>query len=213
MKITGAVILAAGGSTRLGRPKQLLRHRGETLLRRAACAALGAGCLPTVVVTGHEHDRVAAELIGLDVRIHRHPHWQRGIGSSIGAGLAQALVHEPALDALLIMVCDQPFISAELLAALISARAEARTEAAACTYAGATGVPALFGRALFSTLASLPDEQGAKAILSALAGEIARVEFPAGAIDIDTPADWQAHLDEHRETPPPEILKPGCAAG
>jgi molybdenum cofactor cytidylyltransferase len=195
MNPIGAVILAAGASSRLGRPKQLLSHQGETLIRRAACAALGAGCLPTVIVTGKEREQIATELTGLEVQMRYHSHWERGIGSSIRAGVQGALALQPALDALLIMVCDQPLVSADLLVALIFVRAKARTQAAACAYAGTIGVPALFGRALFPALAALPDEQGAKAILSSMAGEIARVEFPAGAIDIDTPADSRAHLD------------------
>ncbi len=195
MEAIGAVILAAGGSTRLGQPKQLLTHHGETLVRHAASAALAAGCLPTVIVTGEEHVQIAKELTGLDVQMRHHPHWERGIGSSIRAGVEQALLHQPALDALLIMVCDQPFVSVDLLVALIAARAKAGSKAAACTYAGTIGVPALFDRALFPALAGLSDEQGAKAILCAMEGEIARVEFPAGAIDIDTPADSRAHLD------------------
>ena len=195
MEAVGAVILAAGGSTRLGQPKQLLRHQSESLIRRAALAALAAGCLPTVIVTGKEHEQIANELTGLHVRVRHHPHWERGIGSSIRAGVEEALALQPALNALLIMVCDQPFVSADLLVALISARAKAGTKAAACTYADTIGVPALFDRVLFSALAGLSDQQGAKALLSAMDWEIARVEFPAGAIDIDTPADSRAHLD------------------
>jgi molybdenum cofactor cytidylyltransferase len=195
MEAIGAVILAAGGSTRLGQSKQLLRHHGETLLRRAACSALGAGCQLTVIITGNEHEQIAQELTGLDLHVRHHPEWERGIGSSIRTGVEEALALQPNLDALLIMVCDQPFVTADLLTALISARAEADTKAAACTYAGTIGVPALFDRSFFPALAALADEQGAKAILSAMADEIARVEFPAGAIDIDTPADLRAHLD------------------
>ncbi len=195
MEAIGAVILAAGGSTRLGQPKQLLTHHGETLIRRAACAALGAGCRPTVIVAGNEHEQISKELTGLDVQVRHHPHWERGIGSSIRAGVEEALLHQPPLDALLIIVCDQPFVSADLLLALISARAKAGTKVAACTYSGTIGVPALFDRALFAALASLSDEQGAKAILSAIADDIARVEFTSGAIDIDTLADSRAHLD------------------
>ncbi len=199
MEAIGAVILAAGGSTRLGQPKQLLRHHGETLVRRAARAALGAGCLATVIVTGDEHEQIGLELSGLDVRMRHHREWQRGIGSSIRAGVEEVLLHHPALDAVLIMVCDQPFVSAELLVALICARAQARTKAAACTYAGTTGVPALFDRSLFPALASLRDAQGAKAVLASLPSEVTHVEFPDGAIDIDTPADSRLHLDGSSE--------------
>jgi molybdenum cofactor cytidylyltransferase len=195
MESIGALILAAGGSTRLGQPKQLLIHQGETLVRRAARAAMDAGCFPTVVVTGGQHAQIAEELTSLEVRLQHHPDWRLGIGSSIRAGLGEIRSHQPDLDAVLIMVCDQPFVSAELLASLIATCASAGTRAAACAYAGSIGVPAIFDRTLFPALAALSDDQGAKAILTSQTIEVARLEFPAGAIDIDTPADSRAHLN------------------
>ncbi len=93
------------------------------------------------------------------MQVRQNPDWERGIGSSIRAGLAEALLYRPPLNALLVMVCDQPFVTTDLLATLISGRAEAGTNAAACTYAGTTGVPALFDRALFPALAALSDGQ------------------------------------------------------
>ncbi len=207
METVGAVILAAGNSSRLGEPKQLLHYRGETLIRRAARAALKAHCAPVIVVTGAGHPRIAEELAALDVCILHHPEWARGLGSSIRAGLASALAASPALDALMLMVCDQPWVTAELLTALVAARTQTRQPAAACAYAGIVGVPALFDRTLFPSLAALPDEHGAKQILAANAEAVARVAFPQGAIDIDTPADWRAVSETAaatvRATPPP----------
>lgn len=191
----GAVILAAGSSSRLGEPKQLLAHGGETLIRHAVRAALETDCAPVVVVTGAWHERVEHELRGLPASVCHHPEWQLGMGSSIRAGLSRALGLAPLLDALLLMVCDQPFITSQILRALISARDQSGKRAAACVYSDAVGVPALFDRALFPMLAALPDAQGAKPILSVLRGEVARVPFPEGAIDIDTPAQRRQHLD------------------
>ncbi len=188
--MNGALILAAGNSSRLGEPKQLLSHRGETLIRRAVRAALEAGCQPVIVVVGAGHERVRQELDGFPVVVCHHANWELGIGSSIRAGLAVAA----PMDALLLMVCDQPFVTGEILHALISAREQSGKRAAACVYAEALGVPALFDRTLFPTLAALPDEHGARPILAALADEVARVPFPDGAIDIDTPADQSKHL-------------------
>jgi molybdenum cofactor cytidylyltransferase len=188
----GAIILAAGASSRLGQPKQFLHHEGEMLLHRAARAAGAAGCVPVIVVAGQDHLRIKTELNDLGAQILHHPQWQKGIGSSIRAGLNHALSLHPALDALIVMVCDQPFVTSEVLVDLIATRTPSRKRSAACTYAGTIGVPALFDRSLFPSLRELHDDQGAKAILSTHASDIARIPFPEGEIDIDTPADLSA---------------------
>lgn len=202
MENIGAVILAAGGSTRLGQPKQLLRHQGESLVHRAARVAREAGCSPVVVVVGDERELIAVELRAFGALLPHHPEWRLGIGSSIRAGVGHALAEAPALEAVVVMVCDQPFVSAAILTALIAARAETHQRAAACLYSGSVGVPAIFDRSLFPLLTTLPDAQGAKSILAARSGAVAGVEFPQGSIDIDTPDDWQfvAHGEVERMT-------------
>lgn len=192
----GSLILAAGNSSRLGEPKQLLRHRGETLIRRAVRVALEAGCSPVVVVCGAAREGVEAELGGLAAAVCYHAGWQRGMGSSVRAGMAHTLSLAPKLEALMLMVCDQPFVTAEVLRELIAARERSGKRAAACGYADTVGVPALFDSTLFPLLAAVPDTHGARRVLSALADEVARVPFPRGEIDIDTPADRLAHLPE-----------------
>src|SRR6187402_3881873 len=98
MEKTGAVILAAGGSTRLGRPKQLLIFQGKTLVERAVEAA--AGCSPAVVVAGSQSAEIAERLRGQNVEVIHHAEWARGIGSSIRLGVARTLAIAPALDSL-----------------------------------------------------------------------------------------------------------------
>lgn len=194
----GAVVLAAGGSSRLGRPKQLVLYRGETLVLRAARAARVAGCTPVIVVAGDEREQLTEELSPLDVQLCHHATWTRGIGSSIRAGVAHALALNQSLDALVLLVCDQPFVSAEIITTLLAARARTQKRAIACAYLGTVGVPALFDRTFFPALIALRDEQGAKQLLTAHPAEIACVDFPRGAIDIDTPDDCRllAHLGE-----------------
>lgn len=192
---TGAIILAAGGSSRLGEPKQFLVQAGETLVRRAVLAADAAGCAPIVVVAGDHRERVARELADLPVTVLHHPQWRRGIGSSLRAGVAQASAIAPALDALIIMVCDQPFVSARILKALIDARAKSQKPGAACAYGGTIGVPAMFSRSLLEDLNALADDEGAKRILVKRPEDFTCIHFPEGEIDIDTPADQRAYLD------------------
>jgi molybdenum cofactor cytidylyltransferase len=171
METIAAVILAAGGSTRLGQPKQLLLHLGESLVHRAARVAREAGCSPVIVVVGDEREPIAMELRMGEAHVTHHPDWRLGIGSSIRAGVAHALAQSPVLEAIVIMVCDQPFLSADTLKALMAARAQTQNCAAACLYAGSIGVPAIFDRSLFPLLTTLPDAQGAQSILAARSGE------------------------------------------
>ena len=182
---TGAVVLAAGGSTRLGQPKQLVPYAGQTLVRRAASAALDAGCAPVVVVVGAEREKVISALRDLAVTVVPNDDWPRGLGTSVRAGVARL----QECEALILLVCDQPKVDAGLLRKLIARQAETGQPMIASRYAGTQGVPALFTRACFSRLLALDDETGAKALLLARPGDVAEVPFEAGALDIDTPAD------------------------
>ncbi len=181
----GAVVLAAGGSTRLGQPKQLLLYQGQSLVRHSATAALDAGCTPVVVVVGADGAKVATALRDLAVTIMPNENWQRGLGTSVRAGVAR--LHE--CDALILLVCDQPKVDAGLLRQLIARQHETGQPMIASRYAGTHGVPALFTRACYERLLALDDETGAKALLHAEPGEVAQVAFEAGVLDIDTPAD------------------------
>lgn len=176
----------------MGRPKQFVIFRGETLIHHAARAACAAGCAPVVVVVGEERERIEEALSPLDVHVFHHAQWQRGIGSSIRAGVARALAINPSLDAVLLMVCDQVFVTTGTIRALVAARTRTQKRAIASGYGSTLGVPALFDRSFFPSLLDLPDDQGAKHLFAAHVGEIARVEFPRGTIDIDTPEDLHA---------------------
>lgn len=191
MRNVGAVILAAGGSTRFGQPKQLLMFRGETLVRRAVVAATEAGCAPVVVVVGESMSAIQAELRETPAIVIENPEWQRGLGASVRRGTGYLLETAPAIDALVLMVCDQPLVEANTLAALMAEQERTRKPIVASSYANTLGVPAVFDRSCFEALGALPDESGAKALIAARPGDVASVPFEAGARDIDTPADFQ----------------------
>ncbi len=186
MKVA-ALVLAAGGSVRLGRPKQLLRFQGATLVRRAASAALGAGSAPVVVVTGRDRVEIAAELADLPVEIVPNESWEGGIGTSIRAGMAALAT----TDAVVILTSDQPHVTSEVVRNLIEEQARTQKGIVASAYAETVGVPAFFDRKYFSILLSLDDEKGAKEILRAYAGDCSAIVFPSGGIDIDTPQDYE----------------------
>jgi molybdenum cofactor cytidylyltransferase len=180
----GAVVLAAGGSSRFGEPKQLLIYEGETLVRHAARAA--TACAPVVVVVGREREQIAAELKDLPVMIVPNESWERGLGGSLRCGLAAL----PDCDALVTMTCDQPKVDDCVLDRLISAYKATGKPIVACSYAETLGVPALFARRIFEELRLLSDDQGAKSIILRHRAEVEAIDFPEGAIDIDTPADY-----------------------
>ena len=185
----GLILLAAGGSRRLGTPKQLLPDaEGTTLVRRAAETALGSACRPIVAVLGASADVVEAELAGLPLTTAVNPDWQTGMASSLSTGLT-ALAGTDALDAVVVMLCDQPQVTSALLDSLITAYAETNTQIVACEYSGILGVPALFGPALFPALLSLTGDEGARRVVKNYAGLITCIPFPEGTLDIDTPQD------------------------
>jgi molybdenum cofactor cytidylyltransferase len=195
-----AVVLAAGASARLGEPKQALRFRGRPLLERAARAALDAGCRPVVVVTGAHAVRARDALQGLDVLEVENAQWSAGMGSSVRAGVAAVLGAAPEAAAVVLTVCDQPFMTASVLADLIAAHRETGAPVVASSYGGTVGVPALFARTLFDELAGLDAGAGAKAVISSHSAEARFVPFPMGEADVDTPADLarlaESHTDE-----------------
>lgn len=193
-----AVVLAAGGSSRMGRPKPLLGYRGRSLLRRTVDAALTAGCKPVAVVLGAAADRMRQELHGLRVEVVHNENWPDGIGSSISCGVASLRSHGESVRAVLLLACDQPLISKGVIERLIEAFDGSEGGITACEYAGTVGIPALFGRAHFERLEELLGDRGAKSFLLDEPERPVRVPWPEGSVDIDTPADYE-RLDNGRD--------------
>ena len=182
-----AIILAAGGSTRLGEPKQLIEIGGLPLVRKAAMSALEAGALPVVVVLGAENDQILPALEGLtNLRIALNSRWQTGLASSLSAGLT-ALSDDDDVDGALIVLADQPFVDAHSLKSLIDAFGESRLVAS--SYSNTLGVPAVVGREFFLELAQLKGDRGAGPWLRARSSEVKTIPLPASPLDIDTPDD------------------------
>ncbi|GAB3824099.1 nucleotidyltransferase family protein [Hymenobacter jeollabukensis] len=193
-----AVLLAAGASTRMGQPKQLLPYQGRTLLRRAAETALAAGCAPVIIVTGALHQELVAEVADLPVQLVHNAVWEAGLGTSIGVGVQAVEEAAPEAAAVLIMLTDQPLVTPELLRELLKEWQQSGLPVAT-GYASSVGVPAVFGRLVWPQLLALPAAAGAKLLLQRLGDELAVVPFPAAALDVDTPEQYQQLLGEAPE--------------
>ncbi|MBV9083882.1 MAG: nucleotidyltransferase family protein [Acidobacteriaceae bacterium] len=187
-----AIILAAGASTRMARPKQLLPFSGGTLLGSVIDAATQAHFAPVIVVVGAGADAIQASIASKPVTVVRNANWTSGMGLSIAAGV-NYLRNAPADNsaAVAILTCDQPFVTAGHLAAMRRMLFTSGASAVAAEYSGTLGVPAFFKRELFGRLASLPPECGAKLLFADPAVKVASFALPEAAIDIDTPEDFR----------------------
>jgi CTP:molybdopterin cytidylyltransferase MocA len=178
--MVAAVILAAGASTRLGEPKQLVKLTGENLLERAVRTAREAGCSPVVVVLGAAYEEILGRSQLGDAITVINTEWAEGMGSSIRLGVQT--LHFVAKDAkgAVLMACDQPAVTAAHLRALM-----ASGDVTASAYAGRRGVPAYFLASTFAELVQLRGDQGARELLR----DANAIELPNGELDIDTLAD------------------------
>jgi len=186
----GLILLAAGASKRLGKPKQSLHFKGETLLRRAVKTALASDCNPVIIILGANAEKFMREIEKFDVEIVENLNWEKGMGTSIQIGLEELLKIQPEISGVILAVCDQPFVSAQLLNRLIENFRLTNAPIIACAYGETLGVPTLFSRNLFSELLTLKADNGAKKIIYKHLEKVIKIPFEAGALDIDTEQDY-----------------------
>ncbi len=190
-KRIGLILLAAGGSRRLGRPKQLLEYEGLPLLRRTTEAAIGSMCDPVVVVLGAESERCAEVLAGLRVEMVCNPQWADGMAGSIRMGLDALAAKVPDAEATVLCLCDQPHLSSSVLDSLVNTHLRTAKPIVASEYNGAPGAPALFASSHFSDLRSLSGDEGARRLFRRFPADLVTVPFPGGAHDVDTMDDYR----------------------
>ena len=187
-----AVVLAAGGSRRLGRPKQLLTRDGETLVHRAARLAHETSPQRLLVIVGAHRDEVAAALSGLACEVVFNPAWERGLAGSLHAA-AVALAGDEG--AVLIAGCDQPALTHAHLQALLDGAAAASSRCAATLHDGLPGIPAAVPRMLLSQAPTLDGDRGLGAQLRALSREaVFALDAPELGFDLDTEDDVHAAI-------------------
>ncbi|MBB6002973.1 NTP transferase domain-containing protein [Arcicella rosea] len=195
MKIS-SLILAAGSSSRLGSPKQLVEYKGEILVSKITQLAL-AITDNVLIVLGANENIIQPKLTELvqenqqKLKVIVNTDWNEGIGNSISFGVKQLF---DTSDAILILLCDQPFVGSLLLQKMMQAFANTEYSIIACKYANQLGVPILFGKKYFLELMSLNGDLGAKVLLKQYGGSVMSIDFPEGIYDIDTQEDLAKFL-------------------
>jgi molybdenum cofactor cytidylyltransferase len=184
------VLLAAGKSSRLGQAKQLLKVEGNSLIKRAALISLAVSD-KVVVVTGAQQKEIEEELSDLNLIISFNKNYEEGIASSIRLGVLTAQEQFPDIEAVIIIVCDQPYISSTLLHQIIEEAKQTAKPIVACSYKNTFGTPVFFSRKYFSYLLHLAGDHGAKKIIQNHLDDVAAINFPEGDIDIDTMDDYK----------------------
>jgi molybdenum cofactor cytidylyltransferase len=187
----GIVILAAGASSRLGRPKQLLPYNNYSLLQHALEAALASAAGCPVLVLGAYAPAIKQELDTTNIPVVINEQWAEGMASSIRAGLAYLLQQHTSLQSVVLMVCDQPYTSRTVIDDLMAAYRDTGKSIIACAYGATVGTPVLFDRKFFPDLLQLQGDTGAKKLVLQHPEELITVPFPGGITDIDTAADYE----------------------
>jgi molybdenum cofactor cytidylyltransferase len=191
---TAIIVLAAGNSSRLGEPKQLLPYQNKTLLQHILDEAKNAKLDPVICVTGYEAERIAESIADTGTTIVYNKQWPEGMGTGISAGIKQVL--NTAVDSVILAVSDQPHVTAELFRTMVANMDESKKGIVACSYAGTLGTPVLFKKKYFNQLIALNGQEGAKHIVKANLSDVTELEFENGQVDIDTKQDYENLISE-----------------
>lgn len=180
-----------------GDPKQLIVYKGQSLVRRITDSALALQTGPVVVVLGANRDRIAPELAGLPITMVDNAAWQNGLSSSLKTGLAALYLTQSDIDAVMVLLTDQPLVSIGLLQHLLEVYKNEGKGIVACRYDNQLGVPAVFGRQYIDELLQLEGDKGAKWVIVRHRADCAEVQFEAGSIDLDSKSDVERFAQAH----------------
>jgi molybdenum cofactor cytidylyltransferase len=193
-----AIILAAGASSRMGTPKQLLPYAGSTLLSHTCLETFAVFGEQTFVILGANSASIAGTLPDITPRLIVNENWESGMASSVTTGLNAALSVYPALDGVVFLTGDQPYIQSSHLRKLREVFEQGKAGIVASSYADIAGVPAIFHKRIFPELLSLTADTGARYIIQQHQKDFVTVPFPKGEIDIDTPEQYQQLLNTNQ---------------
>jgi len=187
----GIILLAAGSSSRMGQNKLLLKSGRETLLENTLKSVINSSANVIIAVLGSNMEDNKMITNQYHIKTVLNKNWRKGIGNSIKCGLRNLLNESSSLDAVVISVCDQPFLNSEIFDGLINTYKKSGKKIIASGYFDTVGVPVLYDKSLFGDLLKIPDAYGAKKYIIEKASKdiITTFPFPKGEIDIDTTED------------------------
>ena len=183
------ILLAAGTSSRMGSNKLLFELEGESVLRRAAKRALAGGLSPLVVVLGHESDKTARELEGLPCEWALNPLYEQGINSSLKSGVMA--VQGLKAPAAMVMLADMPYVTPEMIAAMIDRYRTTTAPLVISDYEGVNAPPMVYDRSLFMELLMMTGEGCGRQVVKRHRSEAEVIPWPVAALaDLDVPEDF-----------------------
>jgi molybdenum cofactor cytidylyltransferase len=186
--VIAAVVLAAGRSTRMGTPKLLLTLSGRSVLRHVVDHARASQCQEIVVVVGEAADRLTEEVRSPGVRVVVNDRYREGMGTSLAVGVSAL---PPECDAAVVLLGDQPCVTAEVIDTLIDAYRRAGKPIVASRYGEVTGAPTLIGAALFREARRLDGDSGGRSLIQRHPDLVQEVQVsPSAAVDVDTPEEF-----------------------
>lgn len=190
-----AVVLSAGESSRMGRPKALLPIQGQKFIERIICVIGQSRVGRTIVVLGHHADQLRGQIEHLPVEVVINPDYRSGQLSSLQVAIRH-IRDDDRCDGMLVHLVDHPFIDVALVDALIESFFETKKMIVVPSYKGKRGHPVIFSRELFGELLNAPLDQGAKAVVNAHRQETLEIEWHDEGItlDIDTPELYRQHV-------------------
>ena len=191
------VILAAGSSSRLGKPKQLLKYKSKSLVQYIVDVAILSNIGPVIVVTGANAALIIKEISDKKIYIVKNEEWKEGMASSLRCGLSKVQIIDDTIDGIIFMVCDQPYVSVSLIAGLLKKQHDSGLPIVASSYENILGTPVLFHKKFFEELHQLQGDTGARKLVKKYSELTATIPFPKGGIDIDTEEDFQRLLKEN----------------
>jgi len=184
------LILAAGESKRMGTPKQLLKWKNTTLLGHTIQVSETLN-LKTFVVLGANFEEIKNSISSRSIQILNHENWKNGLGSSIAFGVGYIFKNELDIEAILIVLADQPLINSEYLNSMISVFEKGKNQIIASSYKdGKKGVPVLFDKIYFKELAQLSNDKGAKRLIEKYTDKVVLLNAESMVSDIDTLEDY-----------------------
>ncbi|WP_231424853.1 MULTISPECIES: NTP transferase domain-containing protein [Pedobacter] len=188
---TAIIILAAGNSSRMGKPKQLLNYNGQTFLDIVITESAKTTFYPIIVVLGAYAAEIKQSIADKGIFYVVNENWESGMSSSISFGLQSALNIDPEIENVILTVADQVHISSEIFEALNSTHQFTNKSIVTCAYSKTTGSPSLFNKKYFEELLNLTGETGAKPVIKQYITDTATIPFELGKVDIDTETDYK----------------------